>query len=463
MGSLLQGEWSQVRGQNNMFRGSQPTWANACVGENGSPSFVEYAKGFSTAANLLIEKALSCRSIEYSVDELIYPICFNMRHSVELRLKGTVYWLKELSKHRQRLPKFNFESSHDLGKIWRFIKDHAILIDKRYKFYIDSLDNYISSLSDVDPTGQTFRYPTNQESEKHLTEISIINVVVLKEAFSEMERLLDELNIFNEDLFQEYEQGTFTRKLSRHEIYCLAKELPPRDAWQEDEFKGVKETAKEYFGLSSNDFSKAIREIERNFEMAAFIEKTPPLEDIDSEQLMSFFDSWILVHDLSEVQSPAKSCRVYSLGSDNMLKEMIEDSETTNRALKLVSSKVGIKAIGELKALYYFAYDLGYSERYRHIAEREKRTLAALKDGGQDQYEDAVLHLIDKTDAFQKVITSLLFLNQNSVANDAISRYELPETLEWLQPARNRKPCSHLSALGYDSWAEVDSWLTPRR
>jgi hypothetical protein len=74
---------------NSTFLGGRPTWANACVGNNGSQGYIEYSKGFSIAAKTLLEKVISSKGL-YSIDDLIYPICFNFRHSVELRLKGAI-------------------------------------------------------------------------------------------------------------------------------------------------------------------------------------------------------------------------------------------------------------------------------------------------------------------------------------------------------------------------------------
>ena len=67
---------------NQTFTGSEPTWANACVGDNGQPNYIEYSKGYSKAANLLLNNVLNTRGKE--VDLYIYPICFNMRHSALL-------------------------------------------------------------------------------------------------------------------------------------------------------------------------------------------------------------------------------------------------------------------------------------------------------------------------------------------------------------------------------------------
>ena len=61
---------------------------NACVGENGSPGYRYYAKGYSQASEILINTFLMDKGISWPVDSLVYPVCFNMRHSVELLLKG---------------------------------------------------------------------------------------------------------------------------------------------------------------------------------------------------------------------------------------------------------------------------------------------------------------------------------------------------------------------------------------
>ena len=92
---------------NTTFSGGNPTWANACVGENGFPGYWEYAKGFSQAAAILIHTALQRRGLEHSVDELVYPVCFNMRHSVELRLKGAISELIAIQDYRSISLKFD--------------------------------------------------------------------------------------------------------------------------------------------------------------------------------------------------------------------------------------------------------------------------------------------------------------------------------------------------------------------
>ncbi|WP_138726047.1 hypothetical protein [Pseudomonas lactis] len=101
--------------KNPTFHGAEPSWANACVGNNGQPSYVEYSEGFSKAANILIDLVIKDRSIHLSVDEFVYPVCFNMRHSVELRLKGAIDELIEIAKFKNINIQFNSSGSHDIN------------------------------------------------------------------------------------------------------------------------------------------------------------------------------------------------------------------------------------------------------------------------------------------------------------------------------------------------------------
>ena len=99
---------------NPTFCGGEPAWANACVGDNGSPDYVEYSKGFSQAANLLIEQVLQNRGQNPLVDHMVYPVCFNMRHSVELRLKGAIEEIGKIAKFKNIIISFDLSGSHDI-------------------------------------------------------------------------------------------------------------------------------------------------------------------------------------------------------------------------------------------------------------------------------------------------------------------------------------------------------------
>ena len=142
---------------NSTFCAADPWWANACVGNNGDPSYVDYSQGFSTAANVLIDQVLAGEGIKLSVDTLIYPVCFNMRHSVELRLKGAIQELIEIAEIKALKISFDLTGSHDIGNIWSFFKEQSEKIDHRYTFINNLIHSTIHDIASIDATGQTFR------------------------------------------------------------------------------------------------------------------------------------------------------------------------------------------------------------------------------------------------------------------------------------------------------------------
>ena len=258
-------------GLNSTFCGAEPAWANACVGDNGNPGYWTYAKGFSQAANLMIRAVLSDRARHLSVDEYIYPVCFNMRHSVELCLKGAIAQIQEIAQIRGNPLEFNLAGSHDINLIWDFIETESSRLDERYFPIIKEIDSVIKDLGKVDPTGQTFRYPVSSESKKHLTDVSVISFINLYKAFKILEGQLEILHNLGTYLIDEYGFNTITRNLSRFQIWKLANELPPTKEWREASFFQVRSSLKGKYGLSSNELSKAINLIKNHYEFAPLI------------------------------------------------------------------------------------------------------------------------------------------------------------------------------------------------
>lgn len=222
--------------ENATFRDGEPFFSNACVGNNGSPNYYHYAKGYSSAANLLIEQTLKPES-SYPVDTFVYPICFNMRHSIELRLKGAIEKLTNIYGHRKALPSFSLEGSHDIGKIWQYFKTNSVLLDNRLELYTRLLNDTIDDFADIDPTGQTFRYPYSTDKSKHLTTLGSINISILSERFRFIESILDSLEAYIDELGTECAWKTYTSRLSRAEILAIATKLPSKSTWGVQDLK----------------------------------------------------------------------------------------------------------------------------------------------------------------------------------------------------------------------------------
>jgi hypothetical protein len=410
--------------KNSTFTISNPVWANACVGDNGNPQIINYAEGFIKAASLLINKLIEdkCRSLD--VDAFIYPICFNMRHGVELHLKGAIENLRTLAMHQRReLSKFSIVSTHDLGIAWKFILKNAPLIDKRFLPILTQLKQYIGDIAEVDLTGQVFRYPYDVGNQKHLVDVGNINIIVLKQRLDELAARLSKLNDLNIELIAEYECGSFTSKLSRQELLELASKLPKRSQWGGGGFTEVKTSLMAAYKLSSNDFSRALSMIQDNYEMSQLIAAPLGLEAVDELVLHTFFDFWVIIHDIEKVRNPKPPESFSFTDFDHF---GVNANDIKNQHIKRRQwwadngSVFTVAKVSELNALYYFAEcGLTYSEHFKLSREQ-------FKTGNNiDRLQDNVYHLLKKTHAMSGVLNSLNFLGQTDLVNGLMDRYDL--------------------------------------
>ena len=421
---------------NTMFIGGAPTWANACVGENGFPGYWEYAKGFSRAAVILIDAALQGRGLNNFVDELVYPVCFNMRHSVELRLKGAISELISIEKYRGHALEFDLVGSHDIGNIWNFFVEKSQKVDDRYKGVIDRLDIKISEFSEVDATGQTFRYPMNTVSQRHLVDVALINFVELKRNFSLLEKFLDELHYLNKYLCEEYAWGTFTKKLSRKNLFEIASFLPPRSKWKDESFCAIKNTIKKRYGIGSKELSESINRIETHFEFAPQIEMSVPLLGVVDADIEEYFFQWFKLHDLRPDTDPIEIV-AFNEEADVMHQSMVRGFEIQAEVWEEVQPKLSPEKMAGLSALFYFALELDFSESYEHIFERNLREIKLAYSDSVNSFRSKYFHIFTKATVVNNVLRSLYFLGKSELADRLVVRYHLSIKFSWLDSARN--------------------------
>jgi len=165
--------------ENALFRGDfQRSQYNACVGDNGGPyDLFDYAHGYFESTRLLLQSVGKAHGV--AVDILVYPICLNFRHAVELFIK---YLISDLAKLVGSHSKF--ESTHSLQKNW----DTAKTLIEKSELDVDPdevalLAQVISDIMDVDPNGNIFRYPESIKGDQHLKDWALINLAVIGEVF----------------------------------------------------------------------------------------------------------------------------------------------------------------------------------------------------------------------------------------------------------------------------------------
>lgn len=423
--------------KNSTFVGGDPTWANACVGENGLPGYWDYAKGFSQAAKVVIDLVIANRGLKYSVDELIYPVCFNMRHSVELRLKGAIEELIQIEEKRERKLVFDLAGSHDIWNIWSYFSEKSLVADDRYEPMILRLNSKIADIADIDSTGQTFRYPLSKESKKHLVDVSIINFVVLKRRFYELEKVLDDLHRLNKYLRDEYQCETFTKNLSRKNLFEIASLLPNREMWRDESFGVVKEELKLKYGIGSKELSDSIKLIESNYELAPRINISKPLRGIDFHHIKAFLDHWFQLHELKD-DKDSLDIEVYEQSSEDLFKSIIEKDAIREEIWDSVKTVLGPEQLAGLSALFYFGQELEFSENYELAFSQEFLEVESLFSRSERLVKTKYFHLLNKTCAPHNFLKALFFLRKDEIAEKTITLYNLDEKFSWLDDARTR-------------------------
>lgn len=423
--------------ENATFGNGSPSALNACVGENGSPDAIDYARGYASAATLLLDMVITdwdreC-SRNFHPDEFVYPICFNMRHAVELHLKEAATTLINLSEHRRPLVDIDLKTTHDLFKLWTFLKESAPFIDRRLPPMLTSMDAYIVDIADIDATGQVFRYPYDTEFKKHLVEVSIINMVKLRERFGQLKELMEKLFRLNEELRREYRLGTFTKSLSRHDLSIIAERLPERECWGDSTFKGIRAQIRLDYSLGSRECSDAFNLIQRNYQFSAKIGIEFPMAYLREQDLFAFLDAWCTQHDLAQYKAALSPlAKIDYEPTEWDFDEVLDSRKKLSVAIDGLLEVLTIQTLSEIDALYYYARETRYSEEFIEIRAQYLRKYKV----NMNSFPNGISHILEKTNAMSNLLQSLNSLGQYTLVSKIAGRYGLEEHLQYIFKGR---------------------------
>jgi hypothetical protein len=437
----------RIEMNNSTFCSSEPSWANACVGENGCASYVEYSKGFSMAANLLIDRVIDYQGKDYSLDYMIYPACFNMRHSVELRLKGSIEELQKIAEIKKDSLPFDLQGSHNIEKIWIFFQDKSEKIDKRYIDINKKIGATIKDIAEVDPTGQTFRYAVDKDSQTHLNDVGVINFFILKRKFSELECNLGFLHEMNTYLLEEYRQGSFTKNISRPELFKMARKLPPIKNWRDDpNFKSIKDSLKDSYNISSRELTKAINIIKDHYEISPIIAHIPNLRGVTEEQIILFVDEWIKLNEEVKHRRSEAPMEISGIDCEKLFEGIMADDKIIYESTCSLYNELTPEFIAGINSLFIFSpRSDGFSEVYIANYEYELNKAKTYLNKSISTF----INRFDKSNLLENILMSLFFLNYSSIAERIIERYEVSNSFSWIEAAKSRSLFEKPSYCGY--------------
>lgn len=123
--------------------------------KNPANKFFLYSEGYREAGNKLWEFCIDNR---FYSSTLIYPLIFNYRQYLELRLKELI-----IMGYKYLAAKKDFADVHSLLKLWNTYR-YEILpkIEDIEKQILDNIERIISQFNSEDPQSMSFRYPVTR-------------------------------------------------------------------------------------------------------------------------------------------------------------------------------------------------------------------------------------------------------------------------------------------------------------
>jgi len=122
--------------------------------KNPANKFFLYSEGYKEAGNLLYK---FCLANKFYLNTLIYPLIFNYRQFVELRLKELI-----IMGNKYQGIKKNFPDEHSLIKLWNtYRKEIVEPMNEVEKKKLDNVERVISQFNTEDPKSMCFRYPVS--------------------------------------------------------------------------------------------------------------------------------------------------------------------------------------------------------------------------------------------------------------------------------------------------------------
>lgn len=469
---------------NKTFSGGVESKFNATVGYNGSGTSVgsarpntDYAIGFSNAALSLIKTSLESTKLDEGVDYFVYPICFNMRHSVELRLKKywkDLYFLsgiedmqKDMEEQRRKgnnsrngvrgkhkynkismyrdskviklnglkndvplFPDVKEVETHDLEKIWCNFKEYATVIDTRFEYFILLLDEIITDIGSIDPTGQTFRYPESNTSQVHLADTPLINVLLLKVRFEQLNEVLSYLDDFMEEIKREYRCVISTTNLSYFDIYKIITAMEPFSKGDTPYYVAAKEAIMSEFGIGSNEYGRLLSVIRNDKTINSIQNSDNALDFNDVDSIERFFE---LVYEFNKMgATDGDFC--FDFSDPDCLNRLFDSIKTSDDGVDVISlflSEFDDEKISEIIALYDFHKQYCYYSEYVYRMARIKDELLAISGCNRERMNFA-RHYFEKTNLVSGIIISLYNLNIKTLAHSLIKKYDLKSQV-WCQ------------------------------
>jgi len=173
---------------------------NATIGNKSVDAKYAYINGYYEAASHLVNKAISIEN-KPDKDSLIYPICFNYRHYIELHLKSLIEEAEILYDKMEQLGYLqngklpskasnSLDNTHSLYELLATFKDILIFISISNEEFPKDIEKYIQQMHDTDKNGQKYRYHKNKNGKLHFPNEETYDIKNMSQIMEEVNSML---------------------------------------------------------------------------------------------------------------------------------------------------------------------------------------------------------------------------------------------------------------------------------
>jgi hypothetical protein len=371
---------------------------NACIGKQGTEE--NYLDGYIEAATELVTTIIEKKMFEKR-DTVVLPILYNARHAVELALKFTMDRLVAAGALSSAGPR-----NHDIGAYLQRLNE-ADLGDEQLRQHIRTLQPFVASLARIDEDGQELRYHLNRDEDQSLSTYSLANLEVIRDSLADLSKVISGLKYRTIDFIDECATGACTKRVSRRDLICIAKLMPPLGRWKEAIFDEKKHNVMLRFNLSNTQFSKAIEVIKNNREMKALVGGETSLQYLPDDTIAWVIAQWRKVH---MRRSDGEAPTIVTI--DKMtFQAMIESSRVHKEVVSALQIYLTDEQLAELEAIYYLGRDGWFPERFEDYVESLRKRHEVERDP-----QKQISHLMHKTNFLLAVRRALPRLGRPSLA-----------------------------------------------
>lgn len=328
-------------------------------------------EGFFRTANLIYDNIKQNQPYIYE-DDLVYPFLHTIRHTYELQLKLIMYNMYVFYKnYKYSIIDFDetryneIKLKHSIGDLYNFIKDNYYKLDERCDNDRNNIELIYELISDFIPEADLdpYRYAEDRHGNENMADI---NQVSFDKAFNYLQKFKEKTEVilfFIDKLDKEYRLGTYFKKISRHQIYNIAKELPDFETWKDSSFVDVKNNLKKKYNLSSNDLSKIINIIKDSRWLSYFINYNRNDYSENYDLLKKCF--------IANINSRKDFQELLSISMEN-IKENLELTQQKHKVHKAFLKELSIEQIVIIYTYYRMGHEILYPENFEHILEESK-------------------------------------------------------------------------------------------